>query len=52
LLEGGPTLAESFLRADLVDKVMVFTAPRVAGKGQSFVLPHDELHRLTFETGR
>jgi diaminohydroxyphosphoribosylaminopyrimidine deaminase/5-amino-6-(5-phosphoribosylamino)uracil reductase len=36
LLEGGPTLAESFLRADLVDKVMLFVAPEIAGSGPSF----------------
>jgi len=48
LLEGGPTLAESFLQADLVDKVMVFVSPRVAGAGQSFGAPRD-LHRLTTE---
>jgi diaminohydroxyphosphoribosylaminopyrimidine deaminase/5-amino-6-(5-phosphoribosylamino)uracil reductase len=36
LLEGGPTLAASFLRADLVDKVLLFVAPRIAGSGPSF----------------
>ncbi|MDP9303485.1 MAG: bifunctional diaminohydroxyphosphoribosylaminopyrimidine deaminase/5-amino-6-(5-phosphoribosylamino)uracil reductase RibD [Actinomycetota bacterium] len=36
LLEGGPTLAASFLRADLVDKVLLFVAPRIAGNGPSF----------------
>ena len=33
LLEGGPTLAAAFLRADLVDKVLVFVAPVIAGTG-------------------
>ncbi|MGH3103653.1 MAG: bifunctional diaminohydroxyphosphoribosylaminopyrimidine deaminase/5-amino-6-(5-phosphoribosylamino)uracil reductase RibD [Gaiellaceae bacterium] len=33
LLEGGPTLASAFLRADLVDKLMVFVAPKVSGTG-------------------
>jgi diaminohydroxyphosphoribosylaminopyrimidine deaminase/5-amino-6-(5-phosphoribosylamino)uracil reductase len=33
LLEGGPTLAASFFAADLVDKVLVFVAPVVAGDG-------------------
>jgi diaminohydroxyphosphoribosylaminopyrimidine deaminase / 5-amino-6-(5-phosphoribosylamino)uracil reductase len=37
LLEGGPTLAESFLRADLVDKVLLFLAPRIAGAGPAFL---------------
>jgi diaminohydroxyphosphoribosylaminopyrimidine deaminase / 5-amino-6-(5-phosphoribosylamino)uracil reductase len=36
LLEGGPTLAAAFLRADLVDKLMLFVAPRVAGEGPLF----------------
>ncbi|MFN2469831.1 MAG: bifunctional diaminohydroxyphosphoribosylaminopyrimidine deaminase/5-amino-6-(5-phosphoribosylamino)uracil reductase RibD [Gaiellaceae bacterium] len=33
LLEGGPTLAAAFLRADLVDKVVLFVAPVLAGDG-------------------
>jgi len=33
LLEGGPTLASSFLAADLVDKLLVFVAPRLSGAG-------------------
>jgi diaminohydroxyphosphoribosylaminopyrimidine deaminase / 5-amino-6-(5-phosphoribosylamino)uracil reductase len=33
LLEGGPTLAAAFLEADLVDKLLVFTAPRISGEG-------------------
>jgi diaminohydroxyphosphoribosylaminopyrimidine deaminase / 5-amino-6-(5-phosphoribosylamino)uracil reductase len=36
LLEGGPTLAASFLREDLVDKVMLFVAPRIAAAGPVF----------------
>ena len=36
LLEGGPTLAASFLRAELVDKVLLFVAPRIAGNGPLF----------------
>jgi diaminohydroxyphosphoribosylaminopyrimidine deaminase/5-amino-6-(5-phosphoribosylamino)uracil reductase len=34
LLEGGPTLATSFLAADLVDKLLVFVAPTLAGEGR------------------
>ena len=52
LLEGGPTLAESFLRADLLDKVLLFVAPQIAGSGPSFApeLPTQvELRRLTVE---
>jgi diaminohydroxyphosphoribosylaminopyrimidine deaminase/5-amino-6-(5-phosphoribosylamino)uracil reductase len=33
LLEGGPTLATAFLQADLVDKLLLFVAPTVAGAG-------------------
>jgi diaminohydroxyphosphoribosylaminopyrimidine deaminase/5-amino-6-(5-phosphoribosylamino)uracil reductase len=33
LLEGGPTLASSFLAAELVDKLLVFVAPRLSGEG-------------------
>ena len=36
LLEGGPRLAESFLKEDLVDKILLFVAPRIAGSGPSF----------------
>jgi diaminohydroxyphosphoribosylaminopyrimidine deaminase/5-amino-6-(5-phosphoribosylamino)uracil reductase len=31
LLEGGPTLAGAFLRADLLDKLLLFVAPKLAG---------------------
>jgi diaminohydroxyphosphoribosylaminopyrimidine deaminase/5-amino-6-(5-phosphoribosylamino)uracil reductase len=53
LLEGGPTLAESFLRADLVDKLLLFIAPRVGGAGPAFApeLPTPlELKRLNAES--
>jgi diaminohydroxyphosphoribosylaminopyrimidine deaminase/5-amino-6-(5-phosphoribosylamino)uracil reductase len=33
LLEGGPTLATSFLAGGLVDKVLLFVAPTIAGSG-------------------
>jgi diaminohydroxyphosphoribosylaminopyrimidine deaminase/5-amino-6-(5-phosphoribosylamino)uracil reductase len=33
LLEGGPTLATAFLEADLVDKILLFVAPVLAGDG-------------------
>jgi len=38
LLEGGPTLASSFLVADLVDKLLVFVAPHLAGDGAGLVV--------------
>lgn len=37
LLEGGPTLAASFLREELVDKVLLFVAPLVAGEGPAIL---------------
>jgi diaminohydroxyphosphoribosylaminopyrimidine deaminase/5-amino-6-(5-phosphoribosylamino)uracil reductase len=42
LLEGGPTLAGSFFAADLVDKLMLFVAPKLSGEGLGLVsaLPH------------
>lgn len=52
LLEGGPTLAAAFLRADLVDKLLLFVAPRIAGDGLLFApeLPAPvELHRSSAE---
>jgi diaminohydroxyphosphoribosylaminopyrimidine deaminase/5-amino-6-(5-phosphoribosylamino)uracil reductase len=52
LLEGGPTLAASFFREGLVDKLLVFVAPRLAGPGPTLVegLPRPlELHRLQAE---
>jgi diaminohydroxyphosphoribosylaminopyrimidine deaminase/5-amino-6-(5-phosphoribosylamino)uracil reductase len=37
LLEGGPTLATSFLAAGLVDKLVLFVAPTVSGSGPRFL---------------
>ena len=39
LLEGGPTLATSFLEAGLVDRLLVFVAPMVAGEGPPMTGP-------------
>jgi diaminohydroxyphosphoribosylaminopyrimidine deaminase/5-amino-6-(5-phosphoribosylamino)uracil reductase len=47
LLEGGPTLAASFLAADLVDKVLVFVAPMLAGVGAGPVAALPEPRTLT-----
>ncbi len=52
LLEGGPTLAASFLAAGFVDKLLVFVAPRLSGEGPGPVaaLPEPiELRRLSCE---
>jgi diaminohydroxyphosphoribosylaminopyrimidine deaminase/5-amino-6-(5-phosphoribosylamino)uracil reductase len=37
LLEGGPTLATAFLREALVDKLLLFVAPTLAGSGPRWV---------------
>lgn len=37
LLEGGPTLAGAFLRAGLVDKLLLFVAPTLAGDGPTLL---------------
>jgi diaminohydroxyphosphoribosylaminopyrimidine deaminase / 5-amino-6-(5-phosphoribosylamino)uracil reductase len=37
LLEGGATLAASFFGADLIDKLLVFVAPTLAGDGPGLV---------------
>jgi len=52
LLEGGPTLAAAFFAADLVDKLLVFVAPRLSGAGPGLVAALPEpvrLRRLTCE---
>ena len=36
-LEGGPTLAAAFLRAGLVDEIVVYVAPMLLGSGRSAV---------------
>lgn len=49
LLEGGPTLAAAFLEQDLVDKLLVFVAPKLSGEGPGMLagLPRMlELSRL------
>ncbi|HEY7603924.1 MAG TPA: bifunctional diaminohydroxyphosphoribosylaminopyrimidine deaminase/5-amino-6-(5-phosphoribosylamino)uracil reductase RibD, partial [Gaiellaceae bacterium] len=52
LLEGGPTLATAFLERDLVDRLLVFVAPTIAGEGRRMLdaLPGTiELHHLHAE---
>jgi diaminohydroxyphosphoribosylaminopyrimidine deaminase / 5-amino-6-(5-phosphoribosylamino)uracil reductase len=50
LLEGGATLAASFFAADLVDKVLFFVAPTLAGAGPSLTVPSPvKLTRLRVE---
>jgi diaminohydroxyphosphoribosylaminopyrimidine deaminase / 5-amino-6-(5-phosphoribosylamino)uracil reductase len=53
LLEGGPTLATSFLDADLVDKLLVFVAPVLGGSGPRLVGDLRDSRRLSrFEASR
>ena len=52
LLEGGPTLATAFLAAGLVDKLMLFVAPVVAGEGPRFVGDLPEALQLSGMTAR
>lgn len=52
LLEGGPTLAAAFLARGLVDKVVLFVAPTISGKGPSLVDGVDEPLALTRLTSR
>jgi diaminohydroxyphosphoribosylaminopyrimidine deaminase/5-amino-6-(5-phosphoribosylamino)uracil reductase len=52
LLEGGPTLATAFLRAGLVDKLLLFVAPRLSGEGPHFLGELEqpvEVHSLEVE---
>jgi diaminohydroxyphosphoribosylaminopyrimidine deaminase / 5-amino-6-(5-phosphoribosylamino)uracil reductase len=50
LLEGGPTLATSFLGAGLVDKIMLFVAPTISGAGPWFLGAHAGPLELTHQT--
>jgi diaminohydroxyphosphoribosylaminopyrimidine deaminase / 5-amino-6-(5-phosphoribosylamino)uracil reductase len=47
LLEGGPTLAASFFNEDLVDKVLVFIAPKLSGSGPRLLDEAAAPRRLT-----
>jgi diaminohydroxyphosphoribosylaminopyrimidine deaminase / 5-amino-6-(5-phosphoribosylamino)uracil reductase len=50
LLEGGPTIAASFLREGLVDKLLLFVAPQVAGAGVRFEPELEDKIRLSHLT--
>jgi diaminohydroxyphosphoribosylaminopyrimidine deaminase/5-amino-6-(5-phosphoribosylamino)uracil reductase len=55
LLEGGPTLATAFLAGGLVDKLLLFVAPVLAGAGPhvlgDFAAPVELLHLHTEPSG-
>jgi diaminohydroxyphosphoribosylaminopyrimidine deaminase / 5-amino-6-(5-phosphoribosylamino)uracil reductase len=46
LLEGGPTLATAFIEAGLIDKLLVFIAPKLAGSGPTLLGELDETVEL------
>ena len=46
-LEGGPTLAGAFLRAGLVDKLLLFVAPKLSGDGPGLIADLSEPVSLT-----
>jgi len=46
LLEGGPTLATAFIEAGLIDKLLVFVAPKLAGSGPTLLGELDETVEL------
>jgi diaminohydroxyphosphoribosylaminopyrimidine deaminase/5-amino-6-(5-phosphoribosylamino)uracil reductase len=52
LLEGGPTLAAAFLREGLVDKLLLFVAPTLAGDGPLLVAGLDAPLDLSSLTSR
>jgi diaminohydroxyphosphoribosylaminopyrimidine deaminase / 5-amino-6-(5-phosphoribosylamino)uracil reductase len=50
LLEGGPRIAAAFLREGLLDKLLVFVAPKIAGAGPRLFegeIPAAQLGRFT-----
>ena len=52
LLEGGPSLATAFVAADLVDKLLLFVAPTVAGDGPRFLADLAEPRAVLHLTSR
>jgi diaminohydroxyphosphoribosylaminopyrimidine deaminase/5-amino-6-(5-phosphoribosylamino)uracil reductase len=47
LLEGGPSLAAAFFNADLIDKLLVFVAPKLSGQGPALLEETVSPRRLT-----
>jgi diaminohydroxyphosphoribosylaminopyrimidine deaminase / 5-amino-6-(5-phosphoribosylamino)uracil reductase len=52
LLEGGPTLAAAFFHQDLIDKLLVFAAPKVSGEGPTLFQDGVSPRSLTRLQGR
>ena len=51
LLESGPTLAAAFFEADLVDKVVFFLAPAIAGSGPHLTVRAALMHQSARAVG-
>jgi diaminohydroxyphosphoribosylaminopyrimidine deaminase/5-amino-6-(5-phosphoribosylamino)uracil reductase len=47
LLEGGPTIATAFLERKLIDKLLLFVAPRLSGQGPHLLNDFAGPHSLT-----
>jgi diaminohydroxyphosphoribosylaminopyrimidine deaminase/5-amino-6-(5-phosphoribosylamino)uracil reductase len=47
LLEGGPTIATAFLERGLIDKLLLFVAPKLSGEGPHLFNPFTGLRELT-----
>jgi diaminohydroxyphosphoribosylaminopyrimidine deaminase / 5-amino-6-(5-phosphoribosylamino)uracil reductase len=52
LLEGGPTIAASFLAEDLIDKLLVFVAPVLGGSGPQLLASLPSPRTLSHLTAR
>ena len=52
LLESGPTLAAAFFESDLVDKLLLFVAPVLGGRGPRLVAPLPSALTLSHLTAR
>ena len=47
LLEGGPTIATAFLERGLIDKLLLFVAPKLSGEGPHLFKDFMGLRALT-----
>ncbi len=52
LLEGGPTIATAFLERELIDKLLLFVAPKLSGEGPHLFKEFTGLHELTHMSAR
>jgi diaminohydroxyphosphoribosylaminopyrimidine deaminase / 5-amino-6-(5-phosphoribosylamino)uracil reductase len=47
LLEGGPTIATAFLERGLIDKLLLFVAPKLSGEGPNLFNHFTGVRELT-----